>query len=124
MTNLDTFPPGSDNTATLLGLAFYFLLADRSTYRKLRIEVDANFPNPKDSLELDTLTELPYLNAVVLETLRLGTPFFLPRIIPPEGVVIDDVCIPPGSIVALAAYTQQTSEENFGPDPLVRYQYP
>ncbi|RDB27043.1 hypothetical protein Hypma_005048 [Hypsizygus marmoreus] len=109
---------GSDNTATILGLAFFFILSDPQVYQKIQAELDAQFPDPKESPDLEKLAEIPYLNAVVHETLRLGTPFFLPRIVPSDGVNIDGVQIPKGSIVALAAYTQQTSEEIFGPDPL------
>ncbi|KAF8069224.1 cytochrome P450 [Lyophyllum atratum] len=110
---------GSDNTATLLGMAFYYILADRRIYRKLQQELDAHFSDPKDTLELDKLAELPYLNAVVNEALRIGTPFFLPRVVPDEGINVDGIRIPKGSIVALAAYSQQISEDNFGPDALV-----
>lgn len=110
---------GSDNTATLLGLAFFFLLSNRPLYKKLERELDQHFPDSKGVLEMSKLSELSYLNAVIHETQRLGTPFFLPRIVPSEGVVIDGIQIPRDTVVVLAAHTQQTSEENFGPDPLV-----
>jgi cytochrome P450 len=62
---------------------------------------------------------LPFLNAVVNESLRLGTPFFLPRVIPEGGVTIDGNFIPEGTMAAFAAFSQQTSPDNFYPDPLV-----
>ncbi|KAJ7488119.1 cytochrome P450 [Mycena latifolia] len=112
---------GSDLTATVLCLAFYYILASESThgyYSKLQQELDDTFPPRDDTLDWDVLAELPYLNAVISEALRLASPFFLPRIVPEGGVVIDDRHIPEGTTVALAAYSQQTSPENFYPDPL------
>ncbi|KAF8526956.1 cytochrome P450 [Hysterangium stoloniferum] len=62
---------------------------------------------------------LQLLNAVLNETLRLGSPFFLPRIVPAGGVTVDGRFIPGGTIVAIAAYSQQVSPEIYPPDPLV-----
>ncbi len=88
-------------------------------YQRLRTELDEVFPDPLGWLNPSVLGSLPYLGAVVDETLRLGSPFFLPRVVPSGGASIDGNHIPEGTIVALAAYSQQISPDNFFPEPLV-----
>ncbi|KAF8515285.1 cytochrome P450 [Gautieria morchelliformis] len=109
---------GSDTTSVVLSITTYFLLADPSNYQKLQAELDHAIPDRTGYLDPNTLINLPFLNAVVNESLRLGTPFFLPRVIPEGGVSIDGNFIPEGTMAAFAAYSQQTSPENFYPDPL------
>ncbi|KAF8590792.1 cytochrome P450 [Ramaria rubella] len=109
---------GSDNTSITLVLALYFLLSCPRSYQDLRAELDKTFPDPAGHIEPNKLLDLPFLNGVINETLRLGSPFFLPRVVPSSGAVISGKNIPAGTIVALAAYSQQTSPENFSPEPL------
>ncbi len=94
------------------------MIAEPKCYRVLRAELDEVFPDPFGYLDPAVLSRLPYLDAVIEEALRLGTPFFLPRIVPLGGARIDGKYIPEGTIVALAAYSQQISPDNFFPDPL------
>jgi hypothetical protein len=111
---------GSDNTSTTLSLAFYYMLTSpHGYYKKLQKELDSAFPNRNCTLDWDVLAGLPFLNAAINEALRLASPYYLPRIVPRGGVLIDGQDIPVGTTVALAAYSQQTSSENFYPDPLV-----
>ena len=110
---------GSDNITSILTLSFYFLLSYPLYFHSLQEELDKAFPDPTGDLDLTILNNLALLNAVINETLRLGSPFFLPRVVPSTGVTISGRVIPPGTIVALAAYSQQISVENFSPDPLV-----
>ncbi|KAI0046870.1 cytochrome P450 [Auriscalpium vulgare] len=109
---------GSDNTSITMGLAFYFMLSEPDTLDTLRSELEKAFPDPTGALPPAELAALPYLNAVVNEALRLGSPFFVPRIVPSGGITIDGRFIPEDSIVAIAAYSQQTSSDNFFPDPM------
>ncbi|EMD41365.1 hypothetical protein CERSUDRAFT_89930 [Gelatoporia subvermispora B] len=93
---------GSDTTSGVLTFAFYHLLKHKSAYNRLQSELDDAFPNPIDSLDLEVLTKLPYLNAVVDESCRLGTPFpGLPRVVPEGGSMIDGEFIPSGTIIAV-----------------------
>ncbi|KAJ7097294.1 cytochrome P450 [Mycena belliarum] len=110
---------GSDNTSTTLSLAFYYMLTSpHGYYAKLQQELDETFHDRDGPLDWDILAALPYLNAVINEALRLASPYYLPRVVPAGGVVIDGEFIAQGTTVALAAYSQQTSPENFYPDPL------
>lgn len=109
---------GSDNSGMTVGLALFFLLASPEYYSKVQTELDATFSDKTGPLDMDTLNTLPWLNAVINETLRLGSPFFLPRLVPAGGMQLDGHFFPEGTIVALAAYSQQTSPDNFFPEPL------
>ncbi|KAI0706342.1 cytochrome P450 [Earliella scabrosa] len=108
---------GSDNLSAITVLALYFLLTNPPYYQRLREELEAAFPDPTGSLPANELAALPFLNGVINEALRFGTPFFLPRIAPRGGAVLDDHFIPESTIVAFAAYSQQMSADNFFPDP-------
>lgn len=110
---------GSDNTSTTMSLAFYFMLAQPKYYAMLQKELDDTFPDRSGHLDPAKLAGLSFLNAVLNEALRLGSPFFLPRIVPTGGTNIDGNYVPEGTVVALAAYSQQVSPDNYWPEPLV-----
>ncbi len=110
---------GSDNISAITTLALYFLLTRPPYYRRLQQELDSAYPDPNGPLDAHELAALPFLNGVINEALRLGTPFFLPRIVPQGGAIVDQTFIPENTIVALAAHTQQLSADNFFPDPRV-----
>jgi cytochrome P450 len=99
----------------------YGIISNPQVYKALQRALDESFSNPFGPLDNNKLEEIPYLTAVINEALRLGTPFYVPRIVPERegGVVIDGRAVPSGTIVALAAYSQQVAEENFWPEPMV-----
>ncbi|KAI0763298.1 cytochrome P450, partial [Trametes elegans] len=109
---------GSDNTSITISLVLFFILAERRYYKQLRSELDKAFSNPLGDLPASDLANLPFLNAVIHETLRFSSPYFLPRIVPEGGALIDGKFIPESTVVALAAYSQQVSPDNFYPEPL------
>ncbi|EIW57872.1 cytochrome P450 [Trametes versicolor FP-101664 SS1] len=108
---------GSDNTSITVSIAIYFLLSHREYYDRLYAELKQTFPDPMASVNLDELTTLPFLNAVIHETLRLASPYFNPRVVPKGGLFVDGQFIPEKTVVALAAHSQQISEANFYPAP-------
>ncbi|EEB93292.1 hypothetical protein MPER_08075 [Moniliophthora perniciosa FA553] len=68
---------GSDTTASALSGVIYYLLANPSYIDLLRNELKVAFPPLKDGhlpLELEKLAELPLLNGIINETLRLQPP--------------------------------------------------
>ncbi|KAI0667902.1 cytochrome P450 [Trametes maxima] len=109
---------GSDTTASNLTFAIYFLTANPHYAQKLRQELDTAFPNPLGTLDMNVLQALPLLNGVINETLRLATPYYMPREVPAGGLVLDGKYIPEGTDVSIATNAQHLSEENFYPDPL------
>nr|GAT57938.1 cytochrome P450 [Mycena chlorophos] len=111
---------GSDNTSMTASLACFHLLSSQGgrQWMALQAELDGAFQDITSDLDWDVLAQLPYLNAVISETLRLSSPYYLPRVVGDGGVAIDGHFVPKGMIVALAAYSLQTDAANFYPEPL------
>lgn len=111
---------GSDTTASNLTFCIYYLTAHPDCARQLRQELDNEFPDPTSTLDMDVLQALPYLNGVIHESLRLSTPYYMPREVPAGGIVIDGQFIAKGTDVSITTNSQHLSEVNFFPEPLVR----
>ncbi|XP_050374631.1 cytochrome P450 736A117-like [Argentina anserina] len=77
---LDMFVAGTDTTATLLEWAMAELIKHPKVMCKLQNEVRAVHRGEEDILTEDDLLDMPYLKAVIKETLRLHPP--LPLIMP------------------------------------------
>ncbi|KAF7373203.1 Cytochrome P450 [Mycena sanguinolenta] len=66
---------GSDTSATVLSNTFFFLLSHPESYDRLQSEIDEAFPpGDKDPTDTALLSNLPYLTAVIKESLRLLPP--------------------------------------------------
>lgn len=86
---------GSDTTSSTLTQTFRQLCKNRQVLRRLQAEVDAAWA--KDgTLGVAETRNLPYLNAVVNEGLRVchPVPGGNPAVAPPEGLTIKGVFIP------------------------------
>ena len=81
---------GSETTATLLSGCTYYLLKNPDVYRKLVEEVRGSFKNEEDITISEALT-LPYLNAVLEESLRIypPVPTSLSRRVPDGGATVN-----------------------------------
>ena len=86
---------GSETTATLLSGATYFLLTNTAALDRVCKEVRSAFQNEGD-ITFTTVTRLPYLHAVLEESLRLypPVPITQPRRTLPDGNVIDGHFVP------------------------------
>lgn len=80
---------GSDTTSITLSAILYHLLKNPKTMRKLREELDnaAKDGRISDPITFKEAQDLPYLQAVVKEGLRIhpATGFTMPRIVPSGG---------------------------------------
>ena len=87
---------GSETTATALSGATYYLLTNPAAYRRVRDEVRTAFARAED-ITLHATGQLPYLHAVLEETLRMYPPVpgMLPRRTGSQGNVIDGHFVPP-----------------------------
>lgn len=86
---------GSETTATLLSGATYYLLTNKVALEKVCDEVRSTFQS-EGNITFTSVTRLPYLNAVIEESLRLypPVPVTLPRQTLPEGNVVDGHFVP------------------------------
>lgn len=110
---------GADTTSLTLAAAFFYLVHNRRVMDILVEEVrSASSSENVDQMTPSKLISLPYLRAVVDETLRLAPP--VPSVMPREvlkgGIVIDGEYIPEGTIVGVSAYAIHRNPEYF-PEP-------
>lgn len=105
---------GTDTTATTLTYLIYNILKYSELQRQLEDEVDTL----GDDFESKDVEELPLLNAVIDEGLRLwgAAPSSLPRIVPREGAELDGHFLPGSTTVSTQAYTIHRDPEIF-PEP-------
>lgn len=94
---------GSDTTAVTLTYLVYSVCSDARVREKLAVELTSlpELISDKD------LRNLPYLNQVVSETLRLYTavPFGLPRSVPVGGVTLKGMYIAGGTTISTQSYS-------------------
>ncbi|KAI1498014.1 cytochrome P450 [Biscogniauxia marginata] len=97
---------GSETTATVLGGTMNYLVNNEDKLRILEKEIRGLFQNESE-IKLDALRNLPYLNAVLNEGLRLcpPIPWILPRRVPVGGDTVCGVLLPEGTRVSIQAYT-------------------
>jgi len=111
---------GSNGISTAVTFALLYLALHPDIQTRLKRELQCAFPDSDGSHELNihVLAELPYLNAVTEESMRLGAPLgSFARITPCGGAVIQGTVIPEGTIVGIPSWAQMTSEQNFYPNP-------
>jgi cytochrome P450 len=107
---------GSGTTsATLIYLLYHLAKPEnRSKQDKLRAELEGC------DLSLNAVKNLPYLNAVIKETLRLNPtiPSTLPRVLDtPLRVAKANIVLPKGTVVGMQNYIHQRNSDVF-PQPL------
>ena len=107
---------GSDTTASTLAFCIEFLARHEEIYRKLQNEVEEFRGH---NIDPTALTNLPILNAVINETLRVRTivPSKSQRIVPDGGLVIAGEFIPGGTHVSIPFYALSHDKRNFSPSP-------
>ena len=105
---------GSETTATLLSRALYHLATHPHPLRVLLSELHTAFP-PGSFVTFSAVQNLPYLNAVLEESLRIYPPSAFPqaRVVPLEGAVVCGEVLPPGTSVGVATLAAATSARNF-----------
>ncbi|KAL2157858.1 hypothetical protein VTH06DRAFT_4911 [Thermothelomyces fergusii] len=111
---------GSDTTATTIRTGMLYLMTTPRAYRALQAEIDEGIRDGRISSPITgaEAAKLPYLQAVIYETLRIHPPvagtFF--KVVPPEGDTIDGKRVPGGTEVAANMWTTTRNRAVFGPD--------
>lgn len=95
---------GWDTTAFALTMSSYLLLANPPTNHRLQAELTAAWPDDTEPASMAVLETLPYLNAVLKETLRLmhGALSRLTRVNPTQIEQYGNWTIPPGTKISMS----------------------
>ena len=103
---------GCQLTTVALATSTYLLMRYPETLKQLAKEIRESFESEKN-IDIRSTANLPYLGAVINETLRIHhpTPINLPRVIPPEGQMIDGHWIAGGVCTLFPMYQSLTSSK-------------
>ncbi|GFN18246.1 cytochrome P450 [Aspergillus tubingensis] len=104
---------GSDTTASALINTIYYLATHPGAQVQLQRELDERVPEGIEDLSYEKVKDLPYLTAVINETLRLKPSVLdgLVRVTPPQGLQVDkDLHLPGDVIVSVPTFAIQRDE--------------
>ncbi|KAK4210068.1 cytochrome P450 [Rhypophila decipiens] len=103
---------GGETTATCLAAAVYYLLKTPATMEKLKSEIRTRYKS-YDEIDATSAMQLPYLQAVINEALRIHPPGSqgFPRVSP--GCEIDGHWVPKGTEVYTSAWAVTHDPRNF-----------
>ncbi|KAI3605532.1 cytochrome p450 [Moniliophthora roreri] len=97
---------GSDTVGNACMVGTFGLLTNREALGKLRRELDEAWPDSTTAMSFEVLEKLPYLGAVIKESLRMshGVASPLPRVVGPSGATIAGVSVPAGTVTSCGSY--------------------
>ena len=101
---------GSETTATALSCIVYYLCHTPRAQERVKQEIRNGFVKYQD-INATTTSNLEYLNAVILEGLRIypPLPFALPRIVPDGGDTVDGHWLPAKVRHVMTSYKRATN---------------
>ncbi|KAL3472255.1 cytochrome P450 [Aspergillus californicus] len=98
---------GADTTGMTMMHGCFYILSSEDVYGRLKDELLSSWPALDCPLPgWEELEKLPYLTAVIKESLRMspGVASPLPRVVPDSGAVLEKTPIPGGTIVAHSSH--------------------
>jgi cytochrome P450 len=108
---------GSDSVGSLMRTTMFNLLiypySLQKLYEELRAsKVSSSFP------QYSQVRNLPYLNACILEGIRMHPPFALPleRVVPKGGATVLGHFLPEGTVIGGNPYVVNRHKDTFGDD--------
>ncbi|KAJ4390902.1 hypothetical protein N0V93_004501 [Gnomoniopsis smithogilvyi] len=111
---------GADTTASVIRFVLILVSSTPHVYRRLQQEIDdgiaaGTISNPVTAAEGKAL---PYLQAVIFETIRFHPPAFglLPKVVPPKGDVLAGHFVPGGTKIAFNSWMGMRRTDVFGAD--------
>ncbi|KAH8674574.1 putative benzoate 4-monooxygenase [Tricladium varicosporioides] len=108
---------GSDTTSNTSCAILYWVLKTPGVLQKLQQELDGAIPKTLDVPTFDLVKDLPYLQNVIQETMRIHSTsaLGLPRVVPPgAGVDILGHHFDPHTVLSVPSYTIHHSKEIWG----------
>jgi cytochrome P450 len=108
---------GSDPLASVVAGALTYLIGKSEAMARLESEIRSSFQS-EEEITTKSTKKLPYLQAVLLETLRLCPPVpdNMRRVVSKEGAMIAGRFIPGGTVVGITAYAAFRAARTF-PSP-------
>jgi cytochrome P450 len=105
---------GSETLTTTLTAAIYYLLQDPKAYKRVVNDIRGMFQS-ENSITAASVAMLPYVTAVLRESLRIAPPFpdGLRREVPRGGARICNHMIPEGVTVSVPAWAAFQSKSHF-----------
>lgn len=105
---------GSETSATLLSAAAFNLMRNPHTLHRLQTEIRSAYAFEHD-ITFETVSKLPYLGAVLNESLRIHPPLpaAIHRQVPTGGTMIDGRFVPEGTTVHVPQWPAFRSKSNF-----------
>ncbi|KAF3403033.1 Cytochrome P450 monooxygenase yanH [Talaromyces pinophilus] len=109
---------GADTTGATLMHGSFYILTLPTVYAKLKAELLSAWPALDEIPSLSELEKLPYLTAVIKESLRMspGVASPLPRVVPSSGAIIHKTFIPGDVVVEMSSHFVHRNETIF-PNP-------
>ncbi|KAG6902334.1 hypothetical protein C0995_001371 [Termitomyces sp. Mi166 len=109
-----TIVAGSDTLSPTLCSLFYFIICNPAAYSRLQTEIDNSHVSSED---VQGLSQLPYLNAALTETLRIIPPILSGVTRSPlpgsGGFMLGSHFIPDGTTTSMHMYTLHRDPRNF-----------
>jgi len=109
---------GTETLSNTLSVLMYYILANPAIYAKLKEGLHTHAPTPETQLSWQQLETLPYLTAVIQESLRMSHGVSSPviRVAPNQELRYKDWTIPAGTAVGMNIMTLNNRPEMF-PNP-------
>lgn len=106
---------GAESSGNVIMLGMYHITQSPAILEQLTVELKAAWPDLRRTPTLEDFEKLPYLTAIIKESLRISpsVPAPLPRIVPAAGATIDGQHIPGGTIVGMSLTFVHSSEVVF-----------
>jgi cytochrome P450 len=111
---LKRIPTGTNAISVAVAFSLFHLISNPDKLQRLVQELREALPDHDGtgSISSEVLINLPYLSAVIEESMRLGAPLgTFARVAPEGGAVLAGQFVPGGTIVSVPAWAQNIDEK-------------